>query len=216
MSSAKARMLVAFKLLLLEHAVRDGHFERITDDIAQVIRSSEDACQRAADSGDEDFYEAVIFTEADYIEELLGAFFLMLQGKIRRVCEAAKEVSEMLASEHGLSPMWLQASDVRKHGATFNGTTHTQVELVWAIGNYYKHRDEWAPNVWTPHGNRQSVATRTIVEKVGVQQSSTGNMRKAIEFFGVNPYSNCVNVAKDVQSWAESVDQHGTRTPLRG
>jgi hypothetical protein len=57
----------------------------------------------------------------------------------------------------------------------------------------------------TQEVHRQSRGTRQTVEKVGITQFSTGNMRKAYEFFGVEPYSKCEKLAEKVQEWSEKI-----------
>ncbi len=204
-------MGVGFAMYVLEHEVRDDRFVRIIDDIARLIASSEDACERAVASGNDDFADAVIATETDYLEDLIGTIFLMLQTKIRRVGEAAMVVSDALERGYGAAAKkWAKPPVVRAEGGAYNGTPHSLVELVWAVGNYFKHRDEWSSDVWTPpatitKGLKQSIATRTVVQSVGVVESSTGNMRTALEFFGVDPYSSCGKLAQDVQAWADTL-----------
>ena len=46
-----------------------------------------------------------------------------------------------------------------------------------------------------------------MIEKLGIVQHSTGNMRRAYEFFGIKPYSKCEKLAEKVQAWAVKVYQ---------
>ena len=84
------------------------------------------------------------------------------------------------------------------------------IGLIWDVANYYKHRDEWSDEVWEHVGKsdrwlEQARRTRRSVQKIGIVQSSTGNLRTAYEFFGITPYSNCRQLAEKVQAWAEGV-----------
>jgi len=138
--------------------------------------------------------------EVNYIEELLGLSFVLLQAKIRRVSEAAKA-----------SPLAL--SDACSLGGPFKNTGKSLAELIWAVGNYYKHCDEWDREVWEDkkageqerNTLRQSRNTRRIIEKVGIQRSSTGNMRTAYDFFEIDWASDCTPLADKVQQWANGV-----------
>ncbi|MBR0649227.1 hypothetical protein GXW78_06105 [Roseomonas terrae] len=199
-----ARMGVAFSMQILRHEVRDDRFIRIIEDFARLVVSSEDACARAMESGRDDFADAVISTETDYLEDLIGAIFLMLQTKIRRVGVAACETSEALTAGHGAAKRWPDARAVRAESGNYKNTGHPLIELVWAVGNYFKHQDEWAHDVWTPQGNSRDVKTRKMVEAVGIVESSTGNMRTALAFLGVDPHS-CGKLAQDVQNWADEI-----------
>ena len=84
--------------------------------------------------------------------------------------------------------------------------------LIWAVGNYYKHCDEWDREVWEDNTGehesnalRQSRNTRRIVEKVGIEHLSTANMRTAYDFFEIDWASDCTPLADKVQEWANAV-----------
>jgi hypothetical protein len=49
------------------------------------------------------------------------------------------------------------------------------------------------------------------VQKIGIVQSSTGNLRTAFEFFGITPYSNCRLLAEEVQTWSKGVFEECVR-----
>ncbi len=213
-----ARLGVGIKRHILSLDVADDRFIRIVDDIASLIAAAEAACERAIQAGNDDYVDAVITTETDYLEDLIGTVFLMLQTKIRRVGESASDLStklQVLAAQP--AKVWADPAAVRAEGGDYKGTGYSLPELVWAVGNYFKHRDEWPHGVWspptpTPAALRQSIATRMKVQSVGVVESSTGNMRIALVFFGVNPYSRCGALARDVQSWADAVLQKAEMT----
>ena len=50
--------------------------------------------------------------------------------------------------------------------------------------------------------------TRKSVARIGIEKSSTGNMRTAYEFMGAVPYSNCECLVERVQEWADLVYAH--------
>ncbi|MGA7807072.1 hypothetical protein [Bradyrhizobium sp.] len=156
-------------------------------------------------------------TEADYIEELVGASFLILQAKIRRVAEASERLVAFMSEQYAMEIKGLDRQSVFKLGGIYRKTGHSRIALIWAVANYYKHRDEWEAEVWQvpptqgrdPH--RQSRGTRETVEKLGVTQFSTGNMRKAYEFFRIKPYSKCEKLAEKVQDWSEKIYRRAVR-----
>lgn len=182
-------------LRLLKHDVDDDLLLRAFAEVARIVRASATLCEQAGD----DFAEGEVF----YVEELLGLSFVVLQAKIRRVSESAQ-----------VAP--LRLSNACKLGADYKGTGKTLIELVWSIGNYYKHCDEWDSKVWEgkkagEQESRQlrlSRNTRRIVEKVGIKRSSTGNMRTAYDFFEIDWASDCAPLAERVQDWANAVYQN--------
>ena len=147
-----------------------------------------------ASESNPDFAEAIIDDEAGYVEELIGISLVALQTRIRRIVNGSKDFG-------------IEAMDI---GAEFSGTGKTLIRLIWDAANYYKHRDEWTAEVWedTATSDRwleQARRTRRSVQTIGIEQSSTGNLRTAYDFFGVAPYSNCRHLAEQVQQCAEAV-----------
>jgi hypothetical protein len=84
----------------LKYEVDDSRFVRILGNIARLIQRSMLACERAAASGPREYAEMVADSEASYTEELIGAAFLILQAKIRRVTKAAIDLAEEMKSHH--------------------------------------------------------------------------------------------------------------------
>jgi len=217
MTKAKKRKIPKTRrnplLWLLKYEVKDERFLQIMGDFAGLIRRSEKACQNAVKQGDHGYADAVAETESDYLEEIVGASFLVLQAKIRRVTRAAERLAKFMREHHGLTITGLDHQSVLALGGSYRKTGHSRIELIWAVGNYYKHRDEWDAEVWKdpPTGAqgrdplRQSRGTRRTVEKLGIVQHSTGNMRRAYEFVGVKPYSKCEKLAEKVHAWAVKV-----------
>jgi len=203
------------RLWLLKYEVEDERFLQIIGDFADLIKRSERACEKAAKQGIPEYAEAVADTESDYLEELVGASFLVLQAKIRRVDQAAKRLVTFMKEQYGVTISGLDHQSVFGLEGNYRNSGHSRVALIWAVANYYKHRDEWDADVWknTPAGSRSgdphghSRRTRRVVEKVGIVHLSTGNMRTAYKFFRVEPYSRCEKLAEKVQSWAKKVYQ---------
>jgi hypothetical protein len=207
------------RLWLLKYEVEDERFQQIVADFASLIRRSERACEKATKQGNPDYADAIADTESDYLEEVIGASFLVLQAKIRRVVMAAERLVTFMNEQHGLTVDGLDRQSIYALGGNHRKTGHSRIELIWAVGNYYKHRDEWDAEVWKNSSpgaqgrdrHRQPRSTRQTVEKVGIVQFSTGNMRRAYEFFGIEPYSKCEKLAAKVQAWAKEVYQRAEK-----
>jgi hypothetical protein len=144
---------------------------------------------------------------------------LVLQTKIRRVRTAAAELAAFMLAQYGLTLSGLDRASVFTLHGTYTLSGSSLIELVWAVGNYYKLRDEWSPEIWEEPAPgekesgsmRQSRATRRTVQKLGIIQFSTSNLRRAYEYFGVDPYSRCEQLAEQVQAWAKDVYAEATR-----
>jgi hypothetical protein len=183
---------------ILGHAVDDDGFLRIFGETSTLIRASATLCEN---ENNDLFAE----DELHYVEELLGLSFVLLQAKIRRVDQAAKAQP-------------LGYSDARAFGSPYKDTNRSLVSLIWAVANYYKHQNEWGAEEWSDetldpktfsHTVRNQIErarqTRKIVQKVGICRSSSGNMRTAYEYFGIDWASDCTPLADKMQDWAKSV-----------
>jgi len=82
---------------------------------------------------------------------------------------------------------------------------YSQVEIVDAFANYYKHRDEWGPD-WSILKDQQQ-QTASIISSVGAHQSSMKNLRTGAEHFGNPTYSNVCALAKVLSPWRKALVQ---------
>jgi hypothetical protein len=191
----------------------DGRFLKIFKDFAQLISRSEEVCQEVQNDPD---FQFVAEAEGEYLEELIGASFIILQTKIRRVTRSALDLHKAMLTERQIDIHELSCTRrIHKLGGEYKSTSDSFIQLIWAVGNYYKHRDEWCVEVWEEKcagekdDNRLKLGrqTRRSVQRVGISQFSTGNMLTAYQFFDIYPYSKCEQLADKVQSWADQVYQ---------
>ncbi len=187
---------------------RDDRSVRILEDLGRLIAVSERLCEDAEAHPENESAEYVIDAETEYVEELIGSVFLVLQTRIRRVTKAAEAVDAALRAA-GRSPIpEFTNGGIKTIQGPFGATDKSLVALIWAIANYYKHRDEWPPAVWTDDHDpsiERSRKTRRIIRLAGVERSGSGNMRRCLEFLGVHPYSGCAELGERVQAWATAV-----------
>src|SRR6202035_4874973 len=82
----------------LKHDVYDERFIRILEDLAILIRNSEMVCREANRAGEDD-QQFVIDAECDYLEDIIGASFVVLQTKLRRVQTSAINLYMSMSSK---------------------------------------------------------------------------------------------------------------------
>jgi hypothetical protein len=200
------------ELWQLKYEVADDRFLQIFRDFGRLIRRSEEACEKAAAQKNAEYEQFVAESESEYIEEIIGSSFLVLQAKIRRVTSSALALRGGVQARHNVGiPEFADPASIRGLGGRFKRKKASLVQLVWDVGNYYKHRDEWPPAVWRNNRakkkdrHERDRRTRRSVERLGIVYASTGNMRTAYEFFGIDPYSKCEQLAEQVQGWATQV-----------
>ena len=198
----------------LDSELRDDGLLVILEDLGRLMAQSERRCEHAARHNDQELAEHVIDDEVGYIEELIGSAFLLLQTKIRRVIEVAKSLEAALRGAGRDQTAELASDhDIRAVQGNFGATTKSLVALIWAVANYYKHRDEWPVEAWRDRRPDEAIdrrferdrRTRRTVQLLGVERAGNGNMRRCLEFLGVHPYSDCSKLGQQVQSWAADV-----------
>lgn len=113
----------------------------------------------------------------EVISVLLGAAFVIAQATITQVVALAKR-ARRLAGE----PAWLPSSkaDLMRIGSSVNEQTgQTEIVVVYALANYFKHRDEWPEDWNTADATRQQAQTIDIVRKLGLSPDNFDNLHLA-------------------------------------
>jgi hypothetical protein len=154
--------------------------------------------------------DADLFTddERDIIENLLGTAFVVCQGRVTSVVSAAIDLVKY-CSKKGL-PFAAYPGEKRailKLDAPLGAgaaASFTRIQVIDAIANYFKHRDEWKGVDWTKL-NETSRRTADIIVAAGLQTGSTGNLRRgAIALGNVDLKSMSVFVSI-VDEWTQDV-----------
>lgn len=198
----------------LKHSVKDDVFLKIFQNYKSLFRKCYRRLEEAESGGNEDYIDFVRDSEAEFIEDLIGSSFIVLQTKIRRVSSTVNELSETMYKQHKIDLESIK-NPYRNIGKMVrSGNEIRFADAVWNIANYFKHRDEWKIEWWPSfaEGNdRKSSAkgnvAKTIkaVTSMGIAPLSTGNMFTAYRFFDINDCRDCLKLANGVQEWADTV-----------
>jgi hypothetical protein len=183
----KRRTALDIRLRLLDLAIGADTHERVLDTIGVGIRKANERADKASDE------DGIVDDECEFVENLLGAAYVVCQAQITAVVQAALKVPD-----HGLG----QAHDVRALGPRFNAD-HSQIEVLWALANYFKHRDEW-PTDWK-NMNGLSKRTATVIEAAGLCCGSSGNLRTGAEALGNSDYNNVTAFYGAISQWSTAV-----------
>jgi hypothetical protein len=102
---------------------------------------------------------------------------------------------------------------VRNRGPRFNETL-SKVEVLWQLGNYFKHRDEWdrawnkKRNVWEWF-NVRDVWTNDTISAAGLSPGNESeNLRRGAEALGNTQYTDVAVFQKIICSWSDDVRNH--------
>jgi hypothetical protein len=181
----RPRSALSVKLRLLELAVESDVHASVLDELGRAIKKCD---QRIAASPSDD---CAVDMNCELIEALLGTAYVVCQVKITAVTETATEL--IGRADH----------EIRAMGPSFN-TELSKVEVLWALGNYFKHRDEWELSEWAaPTGFRKF--TIPALRAAGLEASSTGNLRTGAEVLGNRVYSQTAVFQQIVDDWAAEV-----------
>lgn len=181
--------------------------ERVLQTLGDAVDACTGAITRAESSGDAEYIDAVIDDECDVIENLLGAAFVVCQADITAVISHVNHMHKRaFADGHRLS-----SSDNSKAGMLsldnqlVATSPYSYVQVIDAVANYFKHRDEWR-GLWTqfPPASSQG-KTVAIITVVGAEQGSTGNMRTGVTALGISNYRNLTILYDHIASWADNV-----------
>ena len=221
MSSGPTHRITAC-LELLEMAVEDETLDKLFSVVEQEIASSSRRIESASHSGDEWFLEVVTDDECEYIEQLLGWAFVAAQTFITTVRSRFVRLSDIYKKDTR-SPLSFVASveprQVLKLADPMrNNPKYTEIEVIWAIANYWKHQEEWPTRI-EPRGewreciwdhkqmSKGQKETMEIVAGIGMSASSTGgNLRRAYEAFGLaSSYGDLSPIRDKLRNWAHSL-----------
>jgi hypothetical protein len=104
--------------------------------------------------------------QAEHTEELLGLAFVAIQAYM------ASSMSDLGAAFPHIKIG--RADFLAQHSVSVGGVSCA--EVLWHMGNYYKHHDEWED--WQPVGPRSE--TVRVLDRIGVTQETELPCRKAL------------------------------------
>lgn len=221
MSSGSTHRIAAC-LQLVEMAVDDQTLDKLFSVIEEEIASSSRRIESASHSGDEWFLGAVTDDECDSIEQLLGWAFVAAQTFTTTVRSRLVRLSA-ICNKDMRSPLGFVTSakghEVLKLADPMrNNPKYSEVEVINAIANYWKHQEEWPTRterkeeylerVWDQRQMRRKNEKRTIeiVASIGMSPSSTGNLRTAYKAFGLtSSYEDLSAIRDKLRNWAHSL-----------
>jgi hypothetical protein len=209
--------------LIIRDRLNDWHFEqldRVLDPIAEGIRECERVVSRAGASGNDDYAQAVADDEAEVVEGLLGAAFVVCQTQIERVTHTVELLHRHAAGSAKLLTTGKGKGSVLAFGRAVVGAgSVTEAQALNAVANYFKHRESW-PRDWpsfmskvvadgkkADNRDKQTAATMTTLQALGLQGGSTGNLRTAAEALGNPKYADVHKFRDALHAWQTGLFQ---------
>jgi hypothetical protein len=132
---------------------------------------------------------------------LVGAIFVLGQAAITQTISILNEVRKHPQAEDLIPKN--KTSKLVAHAATETNTNLSEIVIINAVSNYFKHVYEWPPQ-WDVVTTRGSQAeTITIVLQLGMRPGEmTDNLLLAADCLGLRR-SNPRALARSIQEWRE-------------
>lgn len=193
---------VLLELIWIRSTSQSVH--RVMQSLGDAVNDCSVAVDKASKSGSDEYMEAVIDEECGVIENLIGAAYVTCQAEITGVVAHVMRIHAS-AKEQGHS---LNSSDGTKAGIMALGSKlvgsspYTEIQVINAFANYFKHADEWDQR-WAALKGQQK-QTADIVAAVGAKEFCTGDLRAGLEALGID-YTKLHLLATAVHTWASTV-----------
>ena len=193
-------------LRLLESESVFSALTRILQPISKAIQECSEIIDQVTDCGSEDYLEAVTDEEIELIESLLGTAFVICQTQVTCVVSRIKKLHSFFETQEGRALGGLDNSkaEILNRGATvISGTGYSDVQVIDAFANYFKHRDEW-PSDWAVVSGRQA-HTVSIISAFGAASGTNGNLRTGASALGNKGYHSVSVFAEklDLDPWVQ-------------
>lgn len=194
--------LYALHLKFISQDFKIDLLRRVLEALSDTIIEAESSITEASETGYDEYIEAVVDEETAVIEDLLGCGFVACQSYIAAVVSGVKSLHKRAKADgHQLcTTNGTKDSIMRFRGNTVAGGNYTEIQVINAFANYFKHHEEW-PRQW---GNATGPAAETIavIQAVGAIQASTGNLRTGSESLGNKEYKQLGAFADKLLEWS--------------
>lgn len=205
-------------LTLIRLHLADRTLERLHHAIEAEIASGIQSLLEAADSEAEGT-DALIDDESEKVEELLGLAFIAAQSFIARIRILMLKLNNVCIEDFGAPLTFIpnrNASDILGSGKRLIDCPDVSaVEAVHAVGNFWKHSDEWSTcevkkgkrleTGWDLKPNSREQLTAKTVAALGIVRGSSGNMRRAASALGVLEYGDLRPIRLILHDWANEL-----------
>ncbi len=153
----------------------------------------------------EEWLEQAWSKECDLIESLIGCALVTCQAYIARFVSNL----QLLHKRANKGKHKLTTTDGRKDTVMKScrhlvaGTSNTQVQVINAFANYFKHRDEW-PREWAK-ATGQAVGTIGIIQAAGANETATDNLQTCLRALGISNNKDLPRLADLLAQWHSEV-----------
>jgi hypothetical protein len=200
----------ALERLRDEYRAEQNNLQRLLDPIEQELTEIDAQLAGLTPPSDEHelwSYEAYREGKGDETEGLLAVAFVVAQTHVTqvvsrtlRVLESAKLAGQTLNVFGPPSTKVSRYHILRTASELVPGTTYTQVEVLEAFANYFKHHEEWRGD-WAKLKDDKAQKTANVIVAAGAKKGSAANFRSGAEALGNGSYKNVGVFVSIISAW---------------
>jgi hypothetical protein len=187
--------------------------EDVLDALGAAVERAKEQLAVIEKAADSEYIEAVNDEVNSFIEQILGAAFVVCQTSITQVVSTVMTIRKHVRRKsHDRNEALKDKAALMKLGPEVKDKGVSKVAAIDAFANYFKHESEWSK----PWANLKGQQARTadVVGNLGARQGSTGNLRAGAEALGNGNYSDMRVFASIVEEWRAAV-QRACRDELK-
>lgn len=197
--------LYAMHLSFISRSFQYDTVKRVLTTINDAIKEANNNINRAEKVKNEEYLESVVDEEVNVVEELIGAALVVCQSYITSIVSSFRKLHRRAEKDN----LKLTVTDGTKEMLIITGSTnvvnskYTEIQIINAFANCFKHCTQW-PLDWSK-AQGQSKDTIEIIQSVGAQAGSTGNMRTGAKALGCPMYNNLDSLLDKIIQWQEEL-----------
>lgn len=180
---------------------------RVLEPIGEAIRGSSEYINNETKDGDQDWLEVVAEEETEFTENMLGTAFVVCQTHITLVVSNVKRLYDLFQKREGrtLSGLNDTKAGIISLGAKSIGSTgYTDIQIIDAFANYFKHREEWDHD-WIKLKTDQQKKVRDVIVAVGAKPYGHDNIRLGAKVLGNTDYHRVTVFVDAIDSWHRKI-----------
>ncbi|MFA4907069.1 MAG: hypothetical protein WC602_02235 [archaeon] len=144
------------------------------------------------------------------LELQTGLILLLCQSYISQVISMVRHIHSDLSKIFGVdfsSYPYKKMDLISNFNPKVNGTEYTEIEVIDALANYFKHHEEWGGKISSLTGN--SRRTADIVSQIGADLSmalwSSRNLTICIKRIGVTSLDMIYIIPGKIDTWKQNI-----------
>lgn len=139
----------------------------------------------------------------EHLEEVYGVAFVVAQVYLN------SEYNELKHKWRYVLPS--KKSAFQGFSVKIKGFDVAEAELLYALGNYYKHQEEWKD--WKPEGDKKD--TITTLGKIGIDEKSDSPLFDAANIFSPNAHDVFGIIRESLCMWRKKlIEKASTDLPI--